>query len=219
MSRSEIPPRNMTHTHQRTKRFFWTLGILTGWALFFSLFPTTQLTPRHPDSKPSNVYLFDFSNDEIASEWKTTSDRVTGGKSKAKIRATSRDTGLFSGKLAPHSHHNFCLSYSPIVKFQLRSFGGLLLRIRGDGKHYRIRIYNQTDIHGVYFQAGFDTRKNRLMTVFLPFSSFIPWLKNKMVRDWPILDQSRIKRIGLSISDQPAGPFHLEIFWIKAKEY
>jgi hypothetical protein len=72
-------------------------------------------------------------------------------------------------------------------------------------------------MEGISYRAGFNTRKNRPITVFLPMSSFIPYLDQRVVRNWPVMDQSRINHIGIMIADQSSGPFQLEIYWIKAK--
>jgi hypothetical protein len=78
-------------------------------------------------------------------------------------------------------------------------------------------IYTQPNIDGISYQAGFNTRKDRLATIFLPFNSFIPFLDQRVVRNWPVLDQSSIDHIGIMIADQSSGSFQLELFWIKAK--
>lgn len=163
--------------------------------------------------------LFDFSRPDDLKGWNIISDRLLGGNSWGELRPSPHHTVLFSGTLQDESSGSFCMAYSTRKQLQLRAFSGLLLRLKGDGKHYKLRIYTRSNIEGVSYQAGFNTRKNRLITVFLPFSSFIPFLGQRVVRVWPVLDQSSITHLGIMISDQVPGPFHLEIYWIKAKSY
>ncbi len=194
------------------------LIFITKWLFITIIFFSFQLSGTLRDKKSSSI-LFDFRNPDQGEKWKIVTDSIIGGTSTADIISTPGEAIVFSGILTPFRYQNFCLTYCPPTTLQLRSYGGLLLRLKGDGKHYKVRIYNHTDLDGVHYQAGFNSRRNRLMTVFLPFSSFIPYLRRQVVRDWPVLDQSRIKRIGILISDQAAGPFRLEIYWIKAKEH
>jgi hypothetical protein len=50
----------------------------------------------------------------------------------------------------------------------------------------------------------------------LPFSEFVPTFRGRTVPGAPPLDLSRVVTVGLMISDKQAGPFRLEIAWIKA---
>jgi NADH dehydrogenase [ubiquinone] 1 alpha subcomplex assembly factor 1 len=161
--------------------------------------------------------LYDFSRPNDLEGWTCFSDQSRGGISNCTISSTAHETALFSGVLKKNLTRSFCLAYSPPDQFQLRSYGGLILRLKGDGKHYKLAIYTQPNIDGISYQAGFNTRKDRLATIFLPFNSFIPFLDQRVVRNWPVLDQSSIDHIGIMIADQPSGSFQLEIFWIKAK--
>ena len=163
--------------------------------------------------------LFDFSRPDDLKGWNLISDRLLDDNSGGELKPSPHHTVLFSGTLQGENSGSFCMTYSTRKQLQLRAFSGLLLRLKGDGKHYKLRIYTRSNIEGVSYQAGFNTRKNRLITVFLPFSSFIPFLGRRVVRDWPILDQSSITHLGIMISDQVPGAFHLEIYWIKAKSH
>lgn len=166
-----------------------------------------------------NLTLYDFSRPDDLEGWKCLSDQTRGGSSNCTLSLSTHHSAQFSGILKNRKINNFCLVYSPQNQFQLRSYGGLLIRLNGDGKHYRLCIYTDPNIEGVSYQAGFNTRKNRPITVFLPFSSFIPFLDHRVVRNWPVMDQSSIHRIGIMIFDQSPGSFQLEIYWIKAKSH
>lgn len=131
---------------------------------------------------------------------------------------SSGKSAVFSGEMKKNVNRS-CLMISPPGAHQLRSYGGISIRLKGDGKYYRMCLYNHSTIPGVSFQAGFKTRKDRLDIVFLPFSSFAPYYRGRFVRDWPVLDQSQIIRIGFLSDNRQPGPFRLEIHWIKAIGY
>jgi len=163
--------------------------------------------------------MYDFSRPSDLEGWTCLSDQIRGGNSNCTVNLSTHHTAQFSGILINREISNFCMVYSPQNQFQLRSYGGLLLRLKGDGKHYKLCIYTQPNIEGISYQAGFNTRNNRLITVFLPFSSFIPYLDHRVVRNWPVMDQSSIDKIAIMISDQSSGSFQLDIYWIKAKSH
>jgi hypothetical protein len=191
------------------------VGMATILGILILLFP---LMCREIQEKPP-LTLFDFSRPDDLKDWNIISDRLQGGNSWGELRPSPHHTVLFSGILQGEDSGSFCMVYSTRKQLQLRAFSGLLLRLKGDGKHYKLRIYTRSNIEGVSYQAGFNTRKNRLITVFLPFNSFIPFLGRRVVRNWPVLDQSSITHLGIMISDQVPGAFHLEIYWIKAKSH
>jgi NADH dehydrogenase [ubiquinone] 1 alpha subcomplex assembly factor 1 len=167
-----------------------------------------------------DVLIFDFSRAESLKEWQVISQPENLQSLKGKLSFHSPPgLAIFSGTVPQKDIGGFCMVISPSANHQLQSFAGLLIRLKGDGKYYIICIYNHSTNPGVSYQAGFNTRKDRLDTVFLPFSSFVPYYRGRLIREWPVLDQSRIIRIGIMVDDRQPGPFRLEIQWIKAVSY
>ena len=50
----------------------------------------------------------------------------------------------------------------------------------------------------------------------LPFKQFIPTLRGRVLSGEPPLDPAKVTSVGFLISDNQAGPFQLELEWIKA---
>jgi len=49
----------------------------------------------------------------------------------------------------------------------------------------------------------------------LAFSDFVPTFRGRVLTDAPPLNPTRVNSVGFLISDKQAGPFRLEIGWIK----
>jgi hypothetical protein len=49
----------------------------------------------------------------------------------------------------------------------------------------------------------------------LPFKQFIPTFRGRVLSGEPPLDPTKVTSVGFLISDNQAGPFQLEVAWIK----
>jgi monofunctional biosynthetic peptidoglycan transglycosylase len=86
-----------------------------------------------------------------------------------------------------------------------------MVRVKGDGKDYRLRLRTDDTYEGTAYQANFSTEKDEWITVRLPFDEFIPVFRGRVVNDAPQLDLRSIRRMGFMIADKQEGPFRLEI--------
>ena len=107
------------------------------------------------------------------------------------------------------------------VRTEPREYGqgnyvGLLLRLRGDGKRYKVRVNMSTAFDAVGCQLPFATQAGAWITVRAPFEEFAATYHERPVRDAVPIDSAQIGRIGLLISDGQASHFRLGIDWIKA---
>ncbi|NNK13178.1 MAG: CIA30 family protein, partial [Desulfofustis sp.] len=56
------------------------------------------------------------------------------------------------------------------------------------------------------------------MTVEIPFSECVPVFRGRKLSGVAPVAPEKIQQIGFLISDKQAGPFRLEIDWIKARQ-
>ena len=91
------------------------------------------------------------------------------------------------------------------------SYHGILIKFRGDGKKYQLRLRHQDRIDGVSYFQHFQTEEKKWMEVFLPFSRFQASYRGRLLPNHRKLDTKRISQIGLMISDKQEGLFQLEI--------
>jgi NADH dehydrogenase [ubiquinone] 1 alpha subcomplex assembly factor 1 len=160
--------------------------------------------------------IHDFSSPEEEKRWEIMTDEVMGGISQSQMFITSNKTAFFSGEVSLENYGGFASIRTRPQEYQLDGFAGISLRVKGDGKKYRLRLRTDDEFEGVAYQAGFTTRSEKWIIVNLPFNEFIPVFRGLVVSEAPKLEAGHIRRIGFMIADKQAGPFALEIEWVKA---
>jgi hypothetical protein len=66
------------------------------------------------------------------------------------------------------------------------------------------------------YQMVFQTSPGDWTEHRLPFKDFVPTWRGRVLSGEPPLDPAQVTSVGFLISDKQAGPFRLEIAWIKA---
>ena len=77
------------------------------------------------------------------------------------------------------------------------------------------QIVNDSVMGGVS-ASGFPTKKGEWEEHRLPMKEFVPTFRGRVLSGAPPLDATQVTSVGFLISDEQAGPFQLEIAWIKA---
>ena len=88
--------------------------------------------------------------------------------------------------------------------------------MRGDGQRYKLRLRTGEHFDDMAYQADFDTWPGEWITVRVSFDDMVPTFRGRRVPGVPDLDPAQVRQIGLMIADKQAGPFQLEIDWIRA---
>lgn len=169
--------------------------------------------------------VIDFAEGGVGSgiPWRAVNDGVMGGLSEGGGRRTGDGTMAFTGVLSLENNGGFSSirtgeDDASSHDFRLGGFDGLLLKVRGDGRTYDVRLNTdaRTSWGGVVsFQGRFETRPDEWIEVRVPFSSFVATFHGELLDGVP-LDPAKARRLGLLIGDKKAGPFRLEVAWIKA---
>jgi monofunctional biosynthetic peptidoglycan transglycosylase len=157
--------------------------------------------------------LFDFGPQEAA--WRSIDDAVMGGVSSSRMEIVD-GVAVFSGTVSLENNGGFASCRSAPRKHDLSAFGGVALRVRGDGKRYGLRLRTDAGFDGVNYQATLATQSGIWKEVFIPFDAFEPVYRGRRLREYPSLDPASIQTFGLIVAEKQAGPFRLEIDWIKA---
>lgn len=148
--------------------------------------------------------------------WRPINDGVMGGLSGSGLSLSPRGTGLFEGEVSLENNGGFASVRASVGRRDLSSLHGIAIRARGDGKRYRLRLHDRAAFDGIAYQAEFKTEAGQWLEIELPFAAFRPTFRGRIPRDAGPLDTSRIEQIGLMIADRQAGPFRLEVDWIRA---
>lgn len=167
---------------------------------------------RMEDSEIEEKIVFDFSPG--GEPWPNLDDPVMGGLSRSAM-SLGGGTAVFEGVVSLENNGGFASLRSRPAEHDLEGFDGLVLRVRGDGKIYGVRLRTDAAFDGVSYQAPLATEDGRWIEVQLTFDLFRPAFRGRGLRDYPALDPGAIKTFGLIIADRQEGPFRLEIDWIK----
>jgi len=160
--------------------------------------------------------LFDFAERSDQDAWRSVDDVVMGGVSSSQFRVTSGGIGVFEGVLSLESGGGFASVRSRPERVDLSGYDGLEVRVRGDGKRYRLRLRTYPDREGVAYHVGFDTQSGVWRSIRFPFETFRPRFRGRDVPEAPALDVSSITSFGWLVADRQEGPFCLEVDWVRA---
>ncbi len=171
--------------------------LLTFWAM-----PASQ--------QPDSLVLVDFSS-STTTDWFLVNDGVMGGISSSTMEVSADGTGVFVGHLSLENNGGFASVRTGLVGHDLSPFAGLVLRVRGDGRRYQLRLRTDAGFDGLAYRAEFDTEPEEWITVVLPFGAFAPTFRGYVPPNAPALDPGAIRQLGFLIADEREGAFRLEI--------
>lgn len=153
--------------------------------------------------KAGEKLLFDFTNpsEELKNTWGAVDDVVMGGVSESNIQLVE-NTALFAGNVSTANSGGFASvrtkNFAP--PFNLSGYEGVELRVRGDGKRYKIFLRTEAKWDGIGYSYSFDTVANTWINVRAPFADLIPVFRAKTVKDCPPIDPSQICSFQLMLS-------------------
>ncbi|KAK8629324.1 hypothetical protein V6N13_078168 [Hibiscus sabdariffa] len=179
--------------------------------------------------------LFGF-EDQISKEldWGALDDVVMGGVSESTFQIdrtggeNGKPTGLFKGIVSTANNGGFSSTRTKNFSSpaDLSAYDGLELRLKGDGRRYKLIVRTSTDWDTVGYTASFDTVGGQWQSIRLPFSTLRPIFRARTVSDAPPFDPSNVVSFQLMFSKfeydgklNPTfveGPFELPLSSIKA---
>jgi NADH dehydrogenase [ubiquinone] 1 alpha subcomplex assembly factor 1 len=178
----------------------------------------TPETSLDPNSSEENMFLPGteiFAFVEREPSWYTVDDNVMGGVSSSTVKIIDTEILSFSGNMSLENNGGFSSVRSDRYPIDLTSADGMLLRVLGDGKMYRLRIYSESTGNNIAYNATFETTPENWILVYIPFSSMVPTYFGNIV-DVGSLDTSNIRSFGFMLSDKQPGEFDLQVDWIRA---
>lgn len=157
---------------------------------------------------------FDPKNDP---EWNVVNDRVMGGLSTSWIQYLPENLAVFSGEVSLENNGGFASSRMKLKSGKLAGCTVISLRLKGDGKKYKLKVKTDNQMDGVTYSADFLTKNDEWMEIELQFKHFIPTYRGRILNQVGPLIAADILQVGLLISDKQSGPFSLTLDWIKCK--
>lgn len=164
----------------------------------------------------SEKILFDFRTATNSPAWQVVNDDVMGGVSTSQFQVLTNGGAIFSGVVSLENNGGFASVRSSKVRDNLNGCDAFVLRVRGDGRHYKFTVRTETDFNAPNYQAEFTTKRGEWEEHRLLFKDFVPTFRGRVLTDVPPLSAAKIASLGVLIADEQSGPFRLEISWIKA---
>lgn len=149
--------------------------------------------------------------------WRIVDDGVMGGLSRGNVAFSRSKTMRFFGDLSLKNNGGFSSVRTRDVALDLSEFEGLVMRVKGDGRTYQLRLNTDARYRSwdVSFQAAFETKRGKWTEVRVPFSKFVGGFRGRMLRK-EVLEPGKIRRLGILLGDKKPGAFKLEVDWVRA---
>ena len=176
------------------------------------LFLTQMAAAVQAEDNPT--MLFDFSKPDAAKAWQTVNDGVMGGVSDGNVRITEKNLEFY-GTLSLENNGGFASVRSKTAKMDLSRYDGLVFKVRGDGRNYYLNVHVPSFQIAFSYRASFKTEKDKWTEVTIPFADLKATSFGRIVEKAKPLDASNVEAVGFLLADKKAGPFKLEVAWIK----
>lgn len=160
--------------------------------------------------------VVDFSDAEELASWRPVNDSVMGGHSKSRIWSTQEGLGLFAGKLSLENNGGFASVRSESIEGRLLGAARIVLRVRGDGNTYKLRLRSNAG-GAISYQAPFQTVASEWSEHSFEASDFAPVWRGQQLDNVPALELADVTEVGILISDKQEGMFRLELAAIEKR--
>ena len=163
------------------------------------------------------VPLFDFTAPDAPQKWQAVNDGVMGGVSDGRFKITDGKTLEFFGTLSLENNGGFASVRTKPTDLDLSAGDTLVVRLKGDGREYLLNIYTKSRRMAFSYRAPLPTTKDEWQEVAIPLADFIPTAFGTRVQGMGPVEPDQISGLGFMISDKKAGPFRMEIEWVKVR--
>jgi len=160
-------------------------------------------------------FIFNFQTITNAAAWQVVNDDVMGGVSTSEFRLTN-GAAVFHGAVSLANNGGFASARSAPASHELAGADAFVIRVFGDGHRYKFTARMDGSFDSAIYQTSFTTKPGEWTEHRLPLKQFVPTFRGRVLTGEPPLDPAKVTSVGFLISDQQAGPFRLQIQWIKS---
>ena len=182
---------------------------LSGWLALFLV--TTAMVEEKPPT------LFDFTGADAAKEWQAVNDGVMGGVSEGNFKITDKKTLEFFGTLSLENNGGFASVRTRAKKLGLEKGDTVVAKVRGDGREYNLNLYLNKPLMAFSYRATVQTKKDEWIEIKVPLDKFEATSFGRPVKDAGAVKPEEVNALGFLLGDKKAGPFKMEIEWIKVE--
>ena len=138
-----------------------------------------------------------------------------GGRSDGRFRINQQQM-QFYGTLSLENNGGFASVRSRGTNLGLKKGDSIVARVRGDGRQYSMNLYVPRGFGRYSFRQSFKTNKGQWSEVTLPIDTFVATYRGRVFSKEK-LNPAQVNGLGILLGDKQAGPFMLEIEWVKVR--
>lgn len=139
-----------------------------------------------------------------------------GGLSSGRVAQPEAGLLRFAGELSLENNGGFSQMQTTVPVGSMKDATGVELRVRGDGRTYQFDVRcSDVRMMAGSFQTKFETVKGEWTTLTLPFEDFRLYSFGRLVSNAPELKPAKIESIGVTLADKKAGPFQLDVDYVR----
>lgn len=161
------------------------------------------------------VPLLDFAGSEVSQAWQAVNDGVMGGVSDGRFTISDRETLVFFGTLSLENNGGFTSVRTKPTALDIEAGDRVVVRVKGDGREYVLNLYTKSRRMAFSYRAPLPTVRDEWRDVEIPLADFIPTSFGRRVQGLGPVEPDQINGLGFMLSDKKAGPFALEVAWVK----
>ncbi|MCH4823524.1 CIA30 family protein [Gramella lutea] len=152
--------------------------------------------------------IFDFNRNSNLSNWTIVEDRVMGGVSTGEFFLNEDGHAVFTGTVSLENNGGFVSVDYDMPQMEIGENKFILVRLKGDGKNYQLRIKNDDKVYYSY-DYEFETT-GKWQEVKIPISEMSPTFRGKKLNK-PDFNHSQLDQITFLISNKRNEDFQLLI--------
>ena len=152
-----------------------------------------------------------FSTPASVAGWTAIDDRVMGGVSSSRLVFHPEGHAVFEGTVSRANGGGFASVRHNTLRLGAGDTVAYRLRVRGDGKRYKLNLRMDGAFDGVSHQAAFQPPADQWTEVDLPLQAFSATHRGRAVPGAPALRPDRVRQVGWMVADGQTGPFVLAI--------
>lgn len=167
------------------------------------------------DMRACDMYV-NFESPQSIRQWRAVNDGVMGGLSSGGPRFEN-EYMVFEGVINTNGG-GFSSVRTPIVQGELAEAKGLKLRVKSDGRAYKVTMRTDVAYRGrlISFQVPIPlSQKGEWTESYVSFDELNASIFGRSVRG-ATFNPARVKELGIILADEQDGPFRLDVEWIKS---
>jgi hypothetical protein len=137
--------------------------------------------------------LLDFEDPAELALWRPVDDVVMGGVSHSSFELAEPGIARFAGRVSLENFGGFASVRTVPRAWDTEDAKAFVLRVRGDGHHYKFTLRTSDRFDGIQYQARFAPPANVWTDVRLTVDSFVATFRGRKVPLAPRLDAGSVR--------------------------